>query len=74
MIGSVNYSPHLREAYVDISFSRWDIAADVDELVYWFPRPVTHIEDGCYFLKTYELCFIYIYVEVDTSSCLLQSL
>ena len=39
---TVNNSPFLLYAYADIAFSRWDIAAEVCELIYKFQSLATY--------------------------------
>ena len=54
----INCSPHLRSVYVDIVFSRWDVAVMVCELVYLFQRLVFERVNGSCLKRLY--CF-YLY-------------
>ena len=57
-------------AYVDINFSRWDIATELYELVYLFQRLAIWWEEGTILIKTNELLF---YLNSRRDECLLQS-
>ena len=66
-------SPCLSYSYVDIGFSRWDIAAEVCELVYSFQKHTTKKGDSSFLFKTHDLCIICVHVKANGSCCLLQT-
>ena len=46
-------------AYADIAFSRWDIAAELCELVYKFQRLAPYSGDVCFLFKTWTVLLVF---------------
>ena len=57
----------LSNVYVDIAFSRWYIATEICEMVFWFQRPAIYNGHVTIVFKTHGFSFIDILV--DNASC-----